>query len=68
MHLLDDFEGERPEVSDVSTEELLRIYSETVEAIADPRDLVPKRLWLEQLDMIQEELEIRDAWSGTTTT
>lgn len=57
--LIDDFCGERPDAEDLSVEELRRIYAETLEVIADPRDLVPKWLWRDQLDTITEELEFR---------
>jgi hypothetical protein len=58
-YLIDDFDGERPDSETLSTEALHDIRRQTVQAMDDPRDLTPKQMWTEQLDIIDEELASR---------
>lgn len=60
---IDDFDGERVEVSMIPTEQLVDIRRQTeeelIDALANPVAVTPASVWREQLSVIDEELAIR---------
>lgn len=53
---VDNYEGERIEVTEASTEELQRIRGEIFAEIKSGQSLTPLRILLEEADVIDEEL------------
>lgn len=58
MWIIDNYEGERVDVADQSTEELQRIRGEVLDDI-QRGSMTPRYLLEETLDIIDEELEAR---------
>ena len=56
---VDNYEGERIEVAEASTQELTRIRTEILIEIASQASLTPTRILLEEVDVIDEELKGR---------
>ena len=60
MSWVDDFEGERRDVTKLTTERLLDIRSQTVTELTDERRGTAMNSWWEtQLEIIDEELDQR---------
>lgn len=57
--LWDDFDGETPDTEDLDTERLLEIRRKTLAAIACNTCTAPNRVWFDQLEAIDEELDQR---------
>lgn len=56
---VDNYDGERVDVEEISVEELERIRAEIFAEIATRKNLTPTRMLLEEVDLIDEELEAR---------
>lgn len=56
---VDDFDGERPDVSTLDTSQLLEIRAQTVAAMSDSHFIAPRSVWEHQLETIDEELHER---------